>query len=94
MFKSLGNSETALDSFLTMNANLVAGKLGGRFIRMIMLAISEANGCDYCVCAQVQMAKNAGLLNDEECLNARRFLGTDDKSQARLDFVKKECMKQ
>ena len=56
---------------------------------MIMLAISEVNGCECCVAAQIQMAKNASLLNDEECLNARRFIGTDDKSQAMLDFIKK-----
>ncbi len=89
IFKCMGNSEMALDSFLSMNANFMAGKLGGKFIRMIMLSISEVNGCEYCVAAQIQMAKNASLLNDEECLNARRFIGTDDKSQAMLDFIKK-----
>ena len=89
MFRCMGNSEMALDSFLSMNGNLMAGKLGGKFIRMIMLSLSEVNGCEYCVAGQVQMAKNAGLLNEEECLNARRFMGSDDKSQAMLDFVKK-----
>lgn len=89
MFKCMGNSDSALDGFLSMNSNLASGKLGGKFMKMIFLATSELNGCEYCYCAHTHLSKKAGLLNDEECLKARRCIGTDDKSQAMLDFVKK-----
>jgi uncharacterized peroxidase-related enzyme len=89
MFKCMGNSDVALDGFLNFNAGLGGGKLGGKNSKMITLATSELNRCGYCASAHTQMAKNAELLTDEECLNARRGQGTDEKSQAMLDFVKK-----
>ena len=89
MFKCMGNSEMGLEGFLAMNASLGAGTLGGKYIKMVILAISELNDCVYCASAHTQLAKNAKLLTDEECANARRCVGTDDKSQAMLDLVKK-----
>jgi len=89
MFKCMGNSDVALDGFLGFNASLGAGKLGGKNMKLIILATSELNGCEYCASAHTQMAKDAGLLTDEECLNARRLIGVDDKSGAMLQFVKK-----
>lgn len=89
MFKCMGNSDVALDGFLGLNAGLGAGKLGPKYIKLVILATSELNGCEYCSSAHTQMAKDAQLLTDEECLNARRFVGIDEKSQAMLQFVKK-----
>jgi uncharacterized peroxidase-related enzyme len=88
MFKAMGNSAMALDGFLTLNGNLGQGKLGGDLIKMIILATSELNGCEYCVSAHTQMAKDANLLTEEQCLAARRLEGTDDRSTAVLKFVK------
>ncbi|MBI4775566.1 MAG: carboxymuconolactone decarboxylase family protein [Deltaproteobacteria bacterium] len=89
MFKCMGSSEMALDGFMAMNGSLGAGSLGGKYMKMVVLATSELNNCIYCASAHTQLAKNAKLLTDEECANARRCIGTDDKSQAMLDFVKK-----
>jgi uncharacterized peroxidase-related enzyme len=89
MFACMGNSAMALEGFLTLNGNLGAGKLGGKLIKQIILATSELNGCEYCVSAHTQMAKDAVLLDDEECLSARKLMGTDDKSTAALKFVGK-----
>ena len=58
-------------------------------MKMVILATSERNGCGYCASAHTQMAKNAELLTAEECLNARRLAGVDEKSQAMLNFVKR-----
>jgi uncharacterized peroxidase-related enzyme len=88
MFKAMGNSAMALDGFLTLNGNLGQGKLGPELIKMIILATSELNGCEYCVSAHTQMAKDASLLTGEQCLAARRFEGTDDRSTAVLKFAK------
>lgn len=89
MFKCMGNSDVALDGFLGFNASLGAGKLGAKSIKLVILATSELNGCEYCAAAHTQMAMDAGLLTDEECLNARRFVGVDEKSGAMLEFVRK-----
>lgn len=88
MFKSMGNSAMALDGFLTLNANLEQGKLDGPLRKMIILATSELNGCEYCVAAHTQLAKNSNLLTDEESLKARRREGLDDRSKTVLQFVK------
>lgn len=89
MFKCMGNSGMALDGFLGFNASLGAGKLGPKYMKMVILATSELNGCGYCASAHTQMAKNADLLTDEECLNTRRLVGVDERSQAMLNFVKR-----
>jgi len=89
MFACMGNSPMAFEGFLTLNANLGAGKLGAKLIKQIILATSELNGCEYCVSAHTQMAKDTKLLNDEECLNSRRLIGKDDKTSAVLNFVGK-----
>ena len=68
---------------------LHSGKLGPKYMKMVILATSELNGCGYCASAHTQMAKNAELLTDEECLNTRRLVGVDEKSQAMLSFVKR-----
>jgi uncharacterized peroxidase-related enzyme len=88
MFKAMGNSEWTLEGFLTLNGNLGQGKLGGQLIKMITLGTSELNGCEYCVSAHTQMAKNSDLLTPEQSLDARRLKGIDAKTQAALDFVK------
>jgi uncharacterized peroxidase-related enzyme len=89
MFKCMGNSDTALDGFLSFNAAIVAGTLGGKLVKMVILATSELNGCEYCASAHTKMALDGNLLTEEECLNARRLVGSDEKSQAMLEFVKK-----
>ena len=72
MFKCMGNSEMGLEGFLAMNASLGAGALGGKYIKMVILEPSrELNDCVYCASAHTQLAKNAKLLTDEECANAR-----------------------
>ncbi len=88
MFKAMGSSEWTLDGFLTLNGNLGQGELGAKNVKMIILATSELNGCEYCVSAHTAMAKNSDLLTPEESLNARKLKGVDEKSTAVLAFVK------
>jgi uncharacterized peroxidase-related enzyme len=89
MFKCMANSDTALNGFLSFNAAIMAGALGGKLVKMVILATSELNGCEYCVSAHTKMALDDNLLTEEECLNARRLVGSDEKSEAMLEFVEK-----
>lgn len=88
MFRALGNSAWALDGFLTLNGNIAQGKIGGQLIKMVTLATSEYNGCEYCVAAHTAMAQGAGLLTADQALGARGFKGIDDRSNAALAFTR------
>jgi uncharacterized peroxidase-related enzyme len=88
MHRVIANSEMVLDGFIAFNASIGAGDLNPKMLKSIILAASELNGCGYCAAAHTQMAKDAGIMNDEECLNARRLIGYDDKATAVLQFVK------
>ena len=89
MFKCMGNSDVVLDGFLALNAGVGSGKLGPKNVKLIILATSELNECEYCAAAHTKMALDAGLLTEDECLNARRIKGPDAKSTKMLEFIKK-----
>ncbi len=89
MFKCMGNSDVALDGFMAFNAGIGAGKIGPKNVKMIILLTSELNRCEYCASAHTQMAKDAQLLTDKECLDARQAIGPDDKTTKMLEFAKK-----
>jgi uncharacterized peroxidase-related enzyme len=88
MFKCMGNSDVALDGFLAFNAGINSGKLSKKNVKMIILLTSQLNGCEYCVSAHTKMALDAGLLSEEECQNARKAIGPDEKTTKMLEFAK------
>jgi uncharacterized peroxidase-related enzyme len=88
MFRCMANSTMGFDGFLKLNASLMAGKLGGRLQKLVILATSEFNGCEYCVAAHTKMAQDGNLLTDQECLDARRFQAADPREAAILGFVR------
>ena len=92
MFKCMGNSDVGLDAFLAFNAGINSGTLGPKSVKMIILLTSQLNDCEYCIAAHTKMAIDAGLLNEQECLNARKGIGPDDKTTKMLEFTKKVKM--
>jgi uncharacterized peroxidase-related enzyme len=61
-YRDIGsNSPVTLESVLTLDANLKKSTLSARDVEVIKLAVSETNGCDYCVAAHTLMGKMAGL---------------------------------
>ncbi len=72
IFQGMGNSPAALKAYLSMSAALAEGELSPQDREVIYLAVSEGNGCEYCVSAHTMIAKKIGLTN-EETLAARRF---------------------
>jgi uncharacterized peroxidase-related enzyme len=77
------NSPVALEAILNFDAKLADTTLSKQEIEVIKLAVSEVNGCDYCLAAHTLMGKMAGLA-PEAMLAARR--GTDI-GDARLDAL-------
>ncbi len=89
LFRAMANSEDVFEGFLNLNASLANAEIGPKFVKMVILRTSELNDCEYCVRAHTKMAADANLMSPEECLNARKGIGSDEKSQALLDFVTK-----
>jgi len=88
IFQGMANSPAALKAYLSMSAALADGELSPEDREVVYLAVSENNGCHYCVSAHSMLAKQAGL-SDDETLAARSFKSQDEKRAALLDFVRK-----
>ena len=77
------NSPLALDAALKLDAALGKSSLSRKEIEAIKLAVSETNGCDYCVAAHTLMGRKAGL-NDADMRAIRHGGATEDE---RLDVL-------
>ena len=86
IFQGMGNSPAALNAYLAMSGALAKGELSPQDREVVYLAVSEKNGCNYCVAAHTLFAKKAGL-NEDEVLNIRRFSPDSAKHQALSTFV-------
>lgn len=88
IFQGMANSPCALRAYLSMSAALAEGELSPQDREVVYLAVSQSNGCHYCVSAHSTVAKRVGL-SDDETLAARRFHSPDEKRAALLDFIRK-----
>jgi uncharacterized peroxidase-related enzyme len=82
------NSPVALDALLKFDAALAATSLGKQDIEVIKLAVSEVNGCDYCLAAHTLMGKLAGLSPDAMLAARRGTPGGDARLDALSTFVR------
>jgi len=88
IFQGLANSSAALKAYLSMSAALAEGDLSQEDREVVYLAVSESNGCHYCVSAHSMLAKHIGV-SDEETLAARQFHSPHQKRAALLEFIRK-----
>ena len=56
IFQGMGNSSAALEAYLAMSGALKKGDLSTEDREVIYLAVSEMNGCHYCVSAHTMIA--------------------------------------
>jgi len=77
IFKSMANSPALLQAFLAYSGGLREGVLEPKERELIQLAVSEANGCSYCVSAHSGLGKQAGL-SDDQVIAARKGQGLGD----------------
>lgn len=80
------NSPAALQSYLTHAAALQQGSIKPPVAEQIALAVSEANGCHYCVNAHTMIGKMIGL-TEEQTLAARRGDPDDPQAAAAVKFA-------
>ncbi|TLZ41514.1 MAG: carboxymuconolactone decarboxylase family protein [Gammaproteobacteria bacterium] len=85
-FKTMANSPAVLQGFLGLSATLEGGVLAFETRYQIAIAVSEINGCPYCLSAFTAIGKGAGM-KDETLAMCRMAGSTDPKIDATLKFA-------
>lgn len=87
VFRVFGNSAAALEGYLSFNTALSSGLLPASLREQIALAVSEINGCGYCLSAHAFFGGKVGLAH-EEIDAARHAMASDKKNAAVLEFAR------
>jgi len=85
-FKTMAHSPAGLQGFLGLSGTLEGGVLPFETRYQIALAVSEINGCPYCLSAFTAIGKGAGM-KDETLAMCRTAGSTDPKIDAILKFA-------
>jgi len=86
IFQGMGNSPAALKAYLSASEALAGGELSTEDREAVYLAVSQQNGCNYCVAAHNMIAKGGGIAEDQ-IQKFRSFQADSPKVQALLTFV-------
>ena len=89
LMKLVGHSPAALEGYLSLNGALAKGKLDAKLRERIALAVSEYNGCDYCLSAHDYLGRNVAKLSGDEIDAARDFHSGDARADAALRFARR-----
>src|SRR5437773_10769874 len=85
-FKTMANSPAVLQGFLGLSGTLEGGVLAFETRYQLAIAVSEINGCLYCLSAFRAIGKGAGM--KDETLAMCRMAGSSDlKIDATLKFA-------
>jgi len=87
MFRLLSNSPAALEGFVALSGSLNKGKLPAQTRERIALAVSEFNGCDYCLSAHTYLGRNFAKLDDAEITANRSGASNDPKADVAVRFA-------
>jgi uncharacterized peroxidase-related enzyme len=87
VMRVFGNSPAALEAYLDFSGALMNGALPVKLREQIALAVSEINGCGYCLSASTLSGAKAGL-SSEEITAARRGVASDGKSNTALKLAR------
>jgi uncharacterized peroxidase-related enzyme len=88
-FGLLATSPAVLDAYLRHSAALDGGSLPSVTRTRIALSVAEANGCDYCLSAQVHLARMVSKMDDTEITANRNGASNDIKADAAVRFAAK-----
>ena len=85
-FKTMAHSPAAFQGFLGLSGTLEGGVLSFEIRYQIAIAVSEINGCSYCLSAFSAIGKGNGM-KDETLATCRTARSTDPKVDAILKFA-------
>ena len=87
LMRVFANSPAAFEAYLNFSGALQRGVLPAKLREQIALAVSEINGCGYCLSAHTLSGPKAGL-SEEDIRAARRSAAADNKSDAALKLAR------
>lgn len=87
LFRVIANSPAALQAYVAQTEALAKGSLDAKTHERIALAVSEINGCGYCLAAHTYIARNLAKLDDTEVTANRNGASNDPKSDAAVRFA-------
>ena len=87
LMRTFAQSPAVFEGYLGFTGALAKGVLPARVREQLALAVSEANGCDYCLSAHTMLGKGAGL-TPEGIEAARHGTAADPKVAALLQFAR------
>jgi uncharacterized peroxidase-related enzyme len=88
MMRAMANSPGVLEGYLQFSNSISRGSLTAKQRQQIALAVSQDNGCDYCLAAHSTIARSVGLTADQ-IRDSRHSRAVDGKTNALLQFVHK-----
>ena len=88
MTRVMANGPVALEGYLGLSGALAKGVLSAKVREQLALAVSEVNGCDYCLAAHSAVGKAVGLTADQ-VRDARLGGAVDTRTDALLRFARK-----
>lgn len=86
IMRTFAQSPALLQAYLGFSGGLSHGVLSAKLREQIALAVSEQNGCGYCVAAHTAIGKAVGL-SPQEASDARRGASPDGTTEAALHFA-------
>jgi uncharacterized peroxidase-related enzyme len=87
LMRSFAHSPAALEFFMSGSQALAGGVLPGKLREQIDLAVSEVNGCRYCLAAHSFLGKKQGL-TERQIADARRGAADEVKVDAIVRFAR------
>ena len=87
LYRLVATSPVALEGLLSLSGALGRSSLTAATRERIALAISEYNGCEYCLAAHTYIGQNLVKLTDSEILSNRNGHSSDAKADAAIRFA-------
>ncbi|MGH8656844.1 MAG: carboxymuconolactone decarboxylase family protein [Gammaproteobacteria bacterium] len=87
MMKTMAQSPTVLEAYLSFSGALGGGKLNAKVREQLALVTAAINDCGYCASAHTAIGKTVGL-SEEAILAARDGRASDAKNDAALKFAR------
>ncbi len=81
LYATIGYSSDALENFLSFSGKAGKSSFSAKEIEAINLAVSEVNGCEYCLAAHTAISKMNGF-TEEETIALRKTTPEDTKLSA------------
>lgn len=87
MLATIAQSPSAIKAYLGFAQTLSGSGISARLREQIALAVSEVNGCQYCLAAHSAIGSSLGI-SDDELRDARTGTSPDRKTESALKFAR------